>query len=134
MKTPPLPHRIRATLNRLCLALLCAVAVAACAGKSDLPDRLRQEFRPGLPIADAREKLGAHGTTYSIRNTMECEGLARNSAIAALQPPPGGMCIFGKIPVSRSWFGVRTDVILQLVFNHDGVLLDANFEEITSAQ
>ena len=134
VKIRPTSRPRRPTLAALCLAPLCALALSACSGRSDLPERLRQEFRPGLSIAEAREKLTAHGTTYSIRNTMECEGLVRNSPIAALQPPQGGLCIFGKIPVSKSWFGVRSDVILQLVFSGDGVLQDGNFEEVTSAQ
>ena len=127
-----LPASFRRTMSvrRLTVALSALVLAACGAAPSPLVPQLREQFRPGMTQAVAEAALHARGTTYSVRNPAECAELANRSAMTAQLQPRGGICIFGKIPLSKNWLGGSTDVILQLVFTSDGKLADGNFEEI----
>lgn len=85
-----------------------------------------------MPLTEARQRLDAHGTTFSVKTQAECQALIERSPNISQLHPEGGPCVFGKIPLSRSWFGGKTDVILQLVFSADDKLVDGHFEEIGS--
>jgi hypothetical protein len=121
---------LRHVLAPLLLILACACALAG--DSKALIAELRQEFQPGLPLARAQELLKARNTTFSVRSATECEALVKEARTAVNLAPRGGPCIFGKIPVSRTWYGARSDVILQLVFTADGKMADGNFEGIES--
>lgn len=109
------------------------LALAGCSpSPSPLPEELRAEFQPGMDLEEARRRLIAHGTTFSLKSDTECTALVERSPNVSQLRPRGGACIFGKIPLSRTWFGGHTDVILQLVFSADGKLADGQFEEIGS--
>lgn len=115
------------------LALLVFVASCAPALAGDakaLIAELHKEFQPGLTISRAQELLKSRNTTFSVRSATECEALVKEARTAVNLTPRGGPCIFGKIPVSRTWYGARSDVILQLVFTADGTMADGNFEAI----
>ncbi|MRR51785.1 MAG: hypothetical protein EG825_12890 [Rhodocyclaceae bacterium] len=118
----------RHALALLLFAFSCASIQAGDA--KTLVAELRKEFQPGLPLARAQELLKARNTTYSLRSAAECEALVKEARTAVNLAPRGGPCIFGKIPVSRTWYGARSDVILQLVFTADGRMVDGNFEAI----
>ncbi|MBS0348562.1 MAG: hypothetical protein JSR69_19115 [Proteobacteria bacterium] len=121
------------TLSRLAAGLFLAAGLSACTSSpSPLPDQLSAEFQPGIPLDDARKKLAAHGTTFSEKTAAECQALVERSPNVSQLPPQGGPCVFGKIPLTRSWFGGKSDVILQLVFGADGRLVDGHFEQIDS--
>ncbi|WP_374484417.1 hypothetical protein [Zoogloea sp.] len=121
------------TLPCLAAALFLAASLGACTSSpSPLPDQLSAEFQPGLSLDDARKKLAAHGTTFSEKTASECQTLVERSPNVSQLPPQGGPCLFGKIPLSRSWYGGKSDVILQLVFAADGRLVDGHFEQIDS--
>lgn len=121
------------TLSRLTAGFFLAASLGACTSSpSPLPDQLSAELQPGISLDDARKKLAAHGTTFSEKSATECQALVERSPNASQLPPQGGPCVFGKIPVSRSWFGGKSDVILQLVFGADGRLVDGHFEQIDS--
>lgn len=121
------------TLSRLAAALFLATNLGACTSSpSPLPDQLSAEFQPGLSLDDARKKLATHGTTFSEKTASECQALVERSPNVSQLPPQGGPCLFGKIPLSRSWYGGKSDVILQLVFAADGRLVDGHFEQIDS--
>lgn len=120
------------TFSRLTAGLLTAGLAACSPAPSPLPDQLSAEFQPGMALDDARKRLTAHGTTFSERTTAECQALVERSPNVSQLPPQGGPCVFGKIPLSRSWYGGKSDVILQLVFGADGRLVDGHFEQIDS--
>lgn len=121
------------TLSRLAAGLCLTASLAACSpAPSPLPDQLGAEFQPGMSLDDARRRLTAHGTTFSEKSSTECQALVERSPNVSQLPPQGGPCVFGKIPLSRSWFGGKSDVILQLVFSADGRLADGHFEQIDS--
>lgn len=113
------------------LALLLA-GTACTPAPSPLLPTLKAEFRPGLALTDAVRLLDTHGTTHSEKSAAECQALLDRSPNSAQLPPRGGPCIFGKIPLSKSWYGLHTDLILQLVFTPDGRLADGQFEEIST--
>ena len=119
--------------TRLVATFACLLCTAAVAGDGDaLIARLRQAFQAGIPLPRAETLLREHGANFSRRSATECEAMASKTAMAAQLKPRGGPCVFGKIPVAKSWTGLRTDVILQLTFSPDGKLADGNFEEISS--
>jgi len=115
-------------LAPLLLALVCTPVLAGDA--KALIAELRKDFQPGLTMTRAQELLKARNTTFSVRSPTECEALVKEARTAVNLTPRGGPCIFGKIPVSRTWYGARSDVILQLVFTADGKMADGNFEGI----
>ena len=125
--TPALPRRRLLALSAT-LSMLCACAPEA----GPLQARFSEEFQPGMPFTEAQQILLDHGATLSVSNAKHCEQQVRQSATATQLPPHGGPCIFGKIPISKNWLGGRTDLILQLVFDPENKLVDANFEEISS--
>ncbi len=85
-----------------------------------------------MPVAEAGDRLRTHGTTLSVYSAVECQALLDRTPNIAQLPPRGGPCLFGKIPLSKTWYGAHTDVILQIIFDADGKLVDANFEELGS--
>lgn len=116
-----------------CLASLALLFAGACSSGNEsatLVAQLHRDFQPGLAIAQAQELLKARNATFSVRSAGECETLVKEARTAVNLTPRGGPCIFGKIPVSRTWYGARSDVILQLVFTADGKMADGNFEAI----
>lgn len=124
---------IKSPLPLLAAGLCLTASLSACSpAPSPLPDQLSAEFQPGMPLDDARKRLAAHGTTFSEKTAAECRALVERSPNISQLPPQGGPCVFGKIPLSRSWFGGKSDVILQLVFSADGQLVDGHFEQIDS--
>ncbi|HRH72334.1 hypothetical protein [Zoogloea sp.] len=109
------------------------VTVSACApAPSPLPAEMQAEFRPGMTLDDASKRLTARGTTFSVKTEAECQALVERSPNISQLRPRGGPCVFGKIPLSKTWFGGHTDLILQLVFTPGNTLADAHFEEIGS--
>ncbi|HEX5393527.1 MAG TPA: hypothetical protein VFW68_09610 [Rhodocyclaceae bacterium] len=94
--------------------------------------RLQADFQPGVRLAQAESMMQARVATYSTRTAQECEALVKESRVATQLQPKGGPCIFGKLPISRTWYGGHSNVIFQLVFDRDGVLKDASFEAIQS--
>ncbi|MCE1187451.1 MAG: hypothetical protein LWW92_17820, partial [Rhodocyclales bacterium] len=70
--------------------------------------------------------------TFSVRAAPECEELVRQSSVNVQLSPRGGPCVFGKKTLSTTWAGGHQEVILQLVFTPDNLLVDANFEEVGS--
>jgi hypothetical protein len=115
------------------ILFLSALLLAGCAPEpSPLAAQLRQEFQPGLSLAEASEHLLAHGAVFTLSSATQCKTQMAHSALAAELSPRGGPCIFGKIAVTRNWLGGRSDVILQLVFSSEGTLADGNFEELAS--
>lgn len=125
--------RTRTAPLRLLVGSLALLSVNACApAPSPLPAELKAELGLGMPVAEASERLRAHGTTLSVYSATECQALLDRSPNIAQLPPRGGPCIFGKIPLSKTWYGGHTDVILQIVFDADGRLADANIEELGS--
>ncbi len=131
------PHqpivRTRPPPLRLLVANLALLSVTACApAPSPLPAELKAELGVGMPVAEASKRLRAHGTTLSVYSAAECQALLDRSPNISQLPPRGGPCIFGKIPLSKTWYGAHTDVILQIVFDASGKLVDGNFEELGS--
>lgn len=125
--------RTRTAPLRLLIGSLALLSVTACApAPSPLPAELKAELGVGMPVAEASERLRAHGTTLSVYTAAECQALLDRSPNISQLPPRGGPCIFGKIPLSKTWYGAHTDVILQIVFGADGKLIDGNFEELGS--
>ena len=114
-------------------ALAAALALSACApAPSPIPAEMQAEFQPGMTLEDASKRLTARGTTFSLKTEAECMALVERSPNISQLRPRGGPCIFGKIPLSKTWFGGHTDLILQIVFSADNTLADAHFEEIGS--
>lgn len=134
LRSPPTTvPSITSILSRLAAGLCLTAGLTACSpAPSPLPDQLSAEFQPGMPLDDARKRLSAHGTTFSEKSAAECQALVERSPNVSQLPPEGGPCLFGKIPLSRSWYGGKSDVILQLVFGADGRLVDGHFEQIDS--
>lgn len=123
----------RTTLLCRLLGSLTLLSLAACApAPSPLPATLKAEFGVGMPVAEAGDRLRTHGTTLSVYSAVECQALLDRTPNIAQLPPRGGPCLFGKIPLSKTWYGAHTDVILQIIFDADGKLVDANFEELGS--
>lgn len=111
----------------------CLLALSACTpAPSSLPDELRDEFQPGLNLDQALDQLKQRDITFSVRAAPECEELVRQSSVTAQLAPRGGPCVFGKKTLSTTWAGGHQEVILQLVFTPDNLLVDANFEEVGS--
>lgn len=116
-----------------CATLATFLTLSACApAPSPVPAEMQAEFQPGMTLEDARKRLTTHGTTFSVKSESECTALVERSPNISQLRPRGGPCIFGKIPLSKTWFGGHTDVILQIVFTADNTLADAHFEEIGS--
>jgi hypothetical protein len=129
---PTVPTRIT-PLCRLLASLALLSSVAACApAPSTLPAELKAEMGVGMSIDEVGARLRAHGTTLSVHSATECQALLDRSPNIAQLPPRGGPCLFGKIPLSKTWYGGHTDVILQIVFDASSKLVDANFEELGS--
>lgn len=123
-------HRFRAATLTV---LAAAVSIAACSSQDEEQRRvarLRAELPTGTSLEKAEALLRAQGATFSKRTAQECEALVRESRVPTQLQPKGGPCVFGKIHVSRSWYGQRSDIILQLVFDADGKLRDGSFEVI----
>ncbi len=115
------------------VACAAFLLLSACApAPSAVPAEMQAEFQPGMMLEDASKRLTARGTTFSVKTEAECTALVERSPNISQLRPRGGPCIFGKIPLSKTWFGGHTDVILQIVFSADNTLADAHFEEIGS--
>ncbi len=93
------------------------LTVSACApAPSPLPAEMQAEFQPGMTLEDASRRLTARGTTFSVKTEAECQALVERSPNISQLRPRGGPCVFGKIPLSKTWFGGHIDLILQRVF------------------
>ncbi len=127
-----LPQRLR---RSALLPLLVALPLlAACSNPGEEAQQallqLRQQLQPGTAIAQAQTLLQARGITFSLKTSQECNALVKRSRLPTQLPSRGGPCLFGKLPGARAWYGERTDVILQLVFDQGERLVDANLEAI----
>lgn len=126
-------------MNRFPLAALLLGVVAsltACSSNDEeqrLIARLHDDFHPGVSLAQAESLLKTQGASFSVRTAQECDALVKEARVPTQLQPKGGVCIFGKLPVSHSWYGARSDIILQLVFDAEGKLRDGSFEAIQSA-
>jgi hypothetical protein len=122
----------RHLIPALAVSLICA-----CSSGNDAANKLiaqlHTDFQPGLSTTRAQELLTASKATFSVRSAAECNALVSEARTSVNLAPQGGPCIFGKIPVSQTWYGGHTDVILQLVFTPDGKMADGNFEAIESS-
>jgi hypothetical protein len=125
---PSLPSIRRSLLP----ALACCLLLGACSlPPNPLPEQMSAEFTPGMSLDDARQRLTAHGTTFSVKTDAECMALVERSPNVSQLRPRGGPCVFGKIMGKpEGLLGGHSDVILQLVFDGRGTLVDAHFEEI----
>lgn len=94
--------------------------------------RLNAGLTPGIALEKAEDLLRAEGASFSRRTAQECDALVKDARVPTQLKPRGGPCIFGKLPVSRTWYGARDDIILQLVFDAEGKLRDGSFEAIQS--
>lgn len=115
------------------LVALAAFVSAGCASNDDdqrLLAKLQGDLKPGTSLDQAEALLKGQGATYSKRAAQECETMVRESRVPTQLQPKGGPCVFGKLPVSRNWYGGHKDIILQLVFDQDGKLRDGSFEAI----
>lgn len=112
--------------------LACCLLLGACnLTPNPLPEQMSGEFTPGMSLDDARQRLTAHGTTFSVKTDAECMALVERSPNVSQLRPRGGPCVFGKIAGKpEGLLGGHSDVILQLVFDGRGALVDAHFEEI----
>lgn len=125
---PSLPALRRSALP----ALACSLLLGACSPPPNpLPEQMNGEFTPGMSLDEAGRRLKAHGTTYSVKTEAECMALVERSPNVSQLRPRGGPCVFGKIlGKPEGLLGGHSDVILQLVFDGHGRLVDAHFEEI----
>lgn len=94
---------------------------------------LRARLTPGVSLADAEAYLQSRGAGFSKRSAQECERMVKESRVPTQLQPKGGPCVFGKLPVSKNWFGASNDIIFQLVFDGENRLNDGSFEAIQSA-
>lgn len=117
--------------QRIAAVLATTLLITACSdAPSPLVPELRNQYKSGYPLDKAIDDLKARNTTFAVHDKGECETLARAQTMSIQLRPQGGPCIFGKIPVSKNWLGGHTDVILQLVFDREGKLVDGDIEEI----
>lgn len=119
--------------STLVSAIVVATGLSACSDGGEeqrLISRLQAGLQPGVSLAQAEALLQGQGATYSKRTAQECEALVKESRVPTQLQPKGGPCLFGKLPVSRSWYGGRNDIVLQLVFDRDDKLRDGSFEAI----
>lgn len=117
--------------------LLCVFATLAACSSTDEEQRriarLHADLQPGVSLAQAESLLKSQGASFSERTAQECDALVKEARVPTQLQPKGGACVFGKLPVSRSWYGGRSDIIVQLVFDAEGKLRDGSFEAIQSA-
>lgn len=116
--------------------LLVVAGLAACSSNDEeqrLIARLHADLQPGVSLAQAESLLKSQGASFSERTAQECDALVKEARVPTQLQPKGGACVFGKLPVSRNWYGGRSDIILQLVFDAEGKLRDGSFEAIQSA-
>ena len=108
--------------------------LAACGGPEQQAllrmKQLKQALPNGLPLPAAKQALQTNGVTFSEKTAVECENLGRQSRVQTQLPARGGPCLFGKWAAPKTWYGSHVDVILQLVFDGSGKLVDGNFETI----
>lgn len=128
---PILPALFAHRLPVLC-GLACGLLLSACSlAPNPLPEQMNGEFAPGMSLDEASQRLKAHGTTFSVKTEAECMALVERSPNVSQLRPRGGACVFGKIlGKPEGLLGGHSDVILQLVFDGSGKLVDAHFEEI----
>jgi len=93
-------------------------------------EQLKQALPNGLPLPAAKQALQTNGVIFSEKTAVECENLGRQSRVQTQLPARGGPCLFGKWAAPKAWYGRHVDVILQLVFDTEGKLVDGNYETI----
>lgn len=113
--------------------LFCAASLGACSS-DDNEERLLAGLRTrlilGVSLADTEAYLQSQGAGFSKRSAQECERMVKESRVPTQLQPKGGPCVFGKLPVSKNWYGARNDIIFQLVFDGENKLHDGSFEAI----
>jgi len=114
------------------VVMLSAMFIAACSSADDkgkmLMAQLKAELPPGVSLTQTLSILKSRNVTFSQKTIRECDALVKQARVQTQLTTKGGPCIFGKAQIDRSWYGAHTDLILQLVFNTDEVLMDGNYE------
>jgi len=130
------PSSLRRTFSALFLAL-AAIGITACSSADDkgkqLMAQLKTDLPPGVSLPQALNILQSRNVTFSQKTLRECDALVKQARVQTQLTTKGGPCVFGKAQVDRSWYGAHTDLILQLVFNADEVLMDGNYEILDSS-